>query len=106
MVVIWIAVDGNNIIKRSTRRVKIPLYRNSVYLTVINKKGIIIMQKGAPINIREIHNGVMIEPAHNSPGVCTSDKEIIAFQDAESFINWIKQHFSVYTIPKWDNDNE
>lgn len=61
------------------------------------------MRRGEPVTIREIHNGVMIEPI-SQRGTCVSDKEIIAFQDAESFIGWIKQHFSIYTAPKWEDD--
>jgi len=65
------------------------------------------MKRGDSIIIREINNGVMIEPnwnqgvQANSPN---SNEDLIAFQDAESFTNWIKTHFSIYTQPSWDNN--
>ena len=60
------------------------------------------MKTGDTIIISEVHNGVMIKPKVHACEMC-ADEDIIAFQDAESFISWIKQHFQIYEIPKWDN---
>ena len=64
------------------------------------------MQKGDPINIKEISNGIMIKPSCGRPGECIADKEIIAFDSADKFIEWIKTHFNIYEAPKWDDDKE
>ena len=65
-----------------------------------------IMRKGDPIEIKEIHNGVLINPSISSliPGRATNDKETIAFQSAEEFIKWISSHFCIYEQPEWNND--
>lgn len=60
------------------------------------------MKRGDAIVIREIHNGVMIEPCNQN--MSATFKDTIAFQDAESFIKWIKAHFGVYTIPNWEDE--
>jgi hypothetical protein len=66
------------------------------------------MNKGDPIKIEEIHNGVMITPAPSpfkDPDISQFQvKNIIAFQNADDFIQWIKTHFSIFEVPKWDDD--
>ena len=52
------------------------------------------MKKGDPIQIREIHNGVMIEPLSLQGGM-VAYKEIIAFQNMESFI----ENAESYPVP-------
>lgn len=66
------------------------------------------MKKGDPITIREIRNGVMIEPAYDFKkdlDTVRADKEKIAFQSADDFVTWIKGHFFIYEVPKWDDDD-
>ena len=64
------------------------------------------MKRGDPIEIREIHNGVMISPAleRHGAGIAILDKELIAFQSADEFIKWIKSHFMIYEQPNWDGE--
>jgi hypothetical protein len=66
------------------------------------------MNKGDPIKIEEIHNGVMITPAPSpfkDPDISQFQvKNIIAFQHAKEFYDWIMDHFSTFEFPSWDND--
>ena len=64
------------------------------------------MKNGAPIEIAEISNGVIIKPVNNNPQEYWEDRKAIAFQSAEDFIAWIKQHFSMYEQPKWDKEGD
>lgn len=63
------------------------------------------MKKGEPIEIKEIHNGVLISPVRSSTplGERTNEKEFIAFQSAEEFTKWISIHFCVYKQSTWDD---
>ena len=62
------------------------------------------MKREDKIIIRKIKNGVMIEPFNNDGGMSDIDAEIIAFQNAEDFVKWIKGHFNVYLVPGWDDE--
>ena len=64
------------------------------------------MKKGQAVTISEIKNGVMIQPTYNSIPTACNEREIIAFDSADKFIEWIKTHFQIYEVPKWDDDKE
>lgn len=58
------------------------------------------MNKADTIIIRKICNGVMIEPFNREGRDLVVDAEIIAFQNADNFVGWIRKHFEIYEVPQ------
>ena len=57
------------------------------------------MDKGDPIIIKEIHEGVVIETFDNGRETLTG-KERREFKNADHFLKWLKQHFSIFEVSK------
>lgn len=63
-----------------------------------------MIEKRAPITIREIGNGLMIEPARHMQGTCTLDENILAFNEPDDFFAWIKSHFLIYDTQRLNDE--
>ena len=59
------------------------------------------MKRGESIIISGIQKGVLVEPYNKA----TNGKKFITFTNADKFLEWIRMHFQIYEVSKWEREN-